>query len=129
MVILYAEDDPEDVEVFREAIKAIDSSIACIVVACIVAKDGIEALEVLENALILPDYIFLDVNMPLLDGRECLMRIRAAKEYSEIPVIIYTTSTRKNDITDFKSLGATEYVIKPNTFAEVMKYLSKILKA
>src|SRR5687767_15163990 len=111
MIVLYAEDDPEDVDVFCEAVKTIDATIACIV-----ARDGAEALEILENSIILPDFIFLDVNMPLLGGRECLMRIRGNKELRHLPVVIYTTSNRKNDIADFKQLGATHYVIKPNTF-------------
>ena len=123
MIILYAEDDPEDVDVFREAIKSIDSSIGCIF-----AKDGKEALDILDNAIILPDFIFLDVNMPLIGGRECLAKIKNTKELKHIPVIIYTTSTRPSDVTDFKSLGASEYVIKPNTFGQVLTSLEKILR-
>jgi CheY-like chemotaxis protein len=123
MIILYAEDDPEDVDVFREAIKSLDATIGCIF-----AKDGREALEILENAVILPDYIFLDVNMPLLGGKECLTQIKARKELKNIPVIIYTTSNRQNDIKDFKSLGAAEYIIKPNSFHQVLNSLSKVLK-
>jgi CheY-like chemotaxis protein len=122
MIILYAEDDPEDVDVFKEAVKSIDPTIGCIV-----AKDGKEAIEILENAIVLPDYIFLDVNMPLLNGKECLTEIKSRKELKSIPVIIYTTSTRQNDIRDFKSLGAAEYIIKPNTFSQVLQSLSKIL--
>jgi CheY-like chemotaxis protein len=122
MIILYAEDDPEDAEVFREALKSIDTSIGCIV-----ARDGIEALQVLENSIVLPDFIFLDVNMPILGGRECLIRIRGNKTYSDIPVIMYTTSNRANDIKDFKSLGATEYFIKPNTFSDLYNYLKNVL--
>lgn len=122
MIILYAEDDPEDADVFKEAIKSIDPTIGCII-----AKDGKEALEILDNAIVLPDYIFLDVNMPLLNGKECLTEIKTRKELKNIPVIIYTTSTRQNDIKDFKSLGAAEYLIKPNTFSQVQQSLSKVL--
>jgi CheY-like chemotaxis protein len=122
MIILYAEDDPEDADVFKEAVKSIDPTIGCII-----AKDGKEAIEILENAVILPDYIFLDVNMPLLGGRECLTQIKNRKELKNIPVIIYTTSNRQNDVKDFKSLGATEYIVKPNSFSQVLSSLSKIL--
>jgi DNA-binding response OmpR family regulator len=87
-----------------------------------------EALEALENAIILPDYIFLDVNMPMLNGRECLVQIRGIKAYAAIPVIMYTTSTRVNDMNDFKALGAAEYIVKPNSFEEVYNYLTRILK-
>jgi CheY-like chemotaxis protein len=123
MIILYAEDDPEDVDVFRDAIKSLDETIGCIF-----AKDGREALEILENAVILPDYIFLDVNMPLLGGKECLTQIKNTKELKNIPVIIYTTSNRQNDIKDFKELGASDYIIKPNSFHQVLNSLSKALK-
>jgi CheY-like chemotaxis protein len=122
MIILYAEDDPEDADVFREVVKSIDTSIGCIV-----ARDGIEALSVLDNSIILPDFIFLDVNMPLLGGRDCLIKIKSNKQFSDIPVIMYTTSTRQNDIRDFKELGATDYFIKPNTFTELHQYLKRIL--
>ena len=122
MLILYAEDDSEDVEVFLEALKSIDESIACVV-----ARDGAEAIDLLENSVVLPDYIFLDVNMPGVGGKECLMRIRQNVNLAKTPVIIYTTSTRKNDMIEFKDLGATEYVIKPNTFSDLMHFLKQIL--
>ena len=124
MIILYAEDDPEDVDVFREALKNIDQKIACIV-----AKDGAEALSILENSVVLPDMIFLDMNMPLLGGKECLKKIKSNKDFQSIPVAIYTTSNRPNDITDCKALGANHYIIKPNTFSEVQKSLSGVLRA
>ena len=124
MIILYAEDDPEDVEVFCEAVRSIDASIGCII-----ARDGLEALKILENAVILPDFIFLDINMPLVDGRECLIRIRGNRQFNNIPVIMYTTSNRKDDMSGLRNLGATDYIIKPNTFNEVFRHLSKVLKA
>jgi CheY-like chemotaxis protein len=123
MIILYAEDDPEDVEVFREAIKAIDTTIGCII-----ARDGNEALEILHSAIILPDYIFLDINMPMLSGRDCLVRIRNNKQFKDIPVIMYTTSNRNQDIVECRKLGANDYIIKPNTFSEVFGFLSAIVR-
>jgi CheY-like chemotaxis protein len=124
MLILYAEDDSEDVEVFLEALKSIDASIACIV-----ARDGAEAIDLLENSVVLPDYIFLDVNMPVVGGRECLMRIRKNENLANTPVIMYTTSTRKNDMVEFRDLGATDYVVKPNTFSELLRFLTQILRS
>jgi CheY-like chemotaxis protein len=122
MIILYAEDDPEDVDIFREAIKTIDESIACII-----AKDGAEAIDALENSIILPDIVFLDVNMPMVGGRDCLIHIKSNKMLRSIPVIMYTTSTRQHDMNDFKALGASDYIIKPNTFEEVSRCLGRIL--
>jgi DNA-binding response OmpR family regulator len=123
MIILYAEDDPEDVDVFREVLKTISPKIACIV-----AKDGLEALSILENSVVLPDIIFLDVNMPLLDGKECLKKIKGHKEFRNIPVVIYTTSTRNHDKITLLELGAAHYIIKPNTFQELYKRISDVVK-
>jgi CheY-like chemotaxis protein len=123
MIILYAEDDPEDVDVFCEVVRSINSRIACII-----AKDGLEALSILENSVILPDFIFLDVNMPLLDGKECLKRIKKHKQFSSIPVIIYTTSNRQNEMRSFLEMGAFKYIIKPNSFEELHKCLANVLK-
>jgi CheY-like chemotaxis protein len=122
MIILYAEDDPEDADLFCEVVRSISSKIACII-----AKDGIDALEILENSTVLPDFIFLDVNMPLLDGKECLMRIKRNKEFRAIPVVIYTTSKRQKDIQTFKELGAFEYIIKPNSVRDAYKSLKNVL--
>jgi len=123
MIILYAEDDPEDVDVFCEAVKAISPKIACII-----AKNGLEALSILENSVVLPDIIFLDVNMPLLDGKECLKRLKSNKEMRNIPVVMYTTSTRQNDKVSLLELGASQYIVKPNTFQELYKCLETLLK-
>jgi CheY-like chemotaxis protein len=122
MIILYAEDDPEDVDIFREAIKSIDSKIACII-----AKNGAEAIDALENSIILPDFVFLDINMPMVGGRDCLIRIKNNKVLRSIPVIMYTTSNRHNDMADFRALGASDYIVKPNSFEEIYRCLSKIL--
>lgn len=66
MVILYADDDEDDRDLFREILKQIDPSINLII-----AEDGFDAIHILSNAQIdLPDIFFLDVNMPLLEGYE-----------------------------------------------------------
>lgn len=123
MVVLYAEDDPEDIEVFCEAIRTIDSKIVCQTVT-----DGINLFAFLENTIVLPDLIFLDINMPLMNGRDCLIRLKNSKDYQSIPVIMYTTSTRAVDRDELKRLGASDYFIKPSTFSEIYELLRDVLK-
>lgn len=122
MVVLYAEDDPEDIEVFCEAIRTIDSKIVCQTVT-----DGINLFAFLENTIVLPDLIFLDINMPLMNGRDCLIRLKNSKDYQAIPVIMYTTSTRAIDRDELKRLGASDYFIKPSTFSEIYELLRDVL--
>ena len=124
MLIIYADDDPEDVETFCDAIKAISDTIKCIW-----AKDGKEMLEILDSLVVLPDYVFLDINMPNVNGKECLRNIRADKRFRPIPVVIYTTSSRPADREELKQLGATDYIVKSNTFQETIKNLAPFFRS
>jgi CheY-like chemotaxis protein len=123
MVVLYAEDDPEDVEVFGEALKEINPSIVFQSV-----KDGSEVIPFLERSPLLPTYIFLDVNMPVVGGRECVIQLKQHQKYKTIPVFIYTTSNREEDRRELIKLGASEYIIKPNTYTEVFSSLKNAIQ-
>jgi CheY-like chemotaxis protein len=123
MVVLYAEDDPEDVEVFGEALKEINPSIVFQSV-----KDGSEVIPFLESSPHLPTYIFLDVNMPVVGGKECVMQLKQHKKYKTIPVVIYTTSNRDEDRRELIRLGASEYIIKPNTYTEIFSSLKNAIQ-
>src|SRR4051812_39821403 len=108
MLVYYIDDDPEDIEIFSEAIKKIDSSIQCIT-----STHAIQALETLKNLKHSPDYIFLDINMPLMNGKECLTEIKKVSALKETPVIMYSTSTNTNEIKECYALGASDFLIKP----------------
>lgn len=122
MIILIVDDDAEDIEMFTEAVLQIDSEINCVE-----AYNGLEALKVLKRNSFLPDYIFLDINMPLMNGRKCLEEIKKNEVYREIPVIIYSTTTDKKQIEECRALGA-DFLTKPNSFFELTSSLTRILK-
>lgn len=122
MLILYAEDDREDADVFREVVESLNSKIICLTV-----NDGTEVFTFLQDAVTLPDLIFMDVNMPLMNGKDCLVKLKSNKEFKSIPVFIYTTSKLPRDIEEFKKLGAAEYLIKPSSFSEMSKMLSNVI--
>ena len=121
--VMIVDDDEDDIELFCEALKEVDSNIDCIS-----ASSGEDALMKLnkENA-ILPDYIFLDLNMPRLNGKQCLKKIKSNSTLCDIPVIIYTTSKLKEDIEETMQLGASSFLTKPNQVKELRKAISSIL--
>ena len=80
MHILYIDDDAEDREIFKEAITAIDPSYICNV-----ANDGYQGLKALEEFVVMPDFIFVDVNMPRMTGRQFLLEIKKNSKASFDP--------------------------------------------
>ena len=122
MTILNVDDDLEDIEIFCDAVHEIDPSIICLV-----AKSAEEALQILNSDIELPAYIFLDINMPKVDGNACLRDIKNDKRLSRIPVIMYSTYSRKADIETYRSLD-TGFLVKQNSYNELVTELKKVLK-
>src|SRR5258706_14849166 len=113
--LLIVDDDPDDIELFKEALSEVEPE-----VVCISKRDGKEALDFLAAEILsLPDVIFLDLNMPRLNGKQCLAEIKNVERLSSIPVIIYSTTRQKEDEDILKQLGANFFMIKPSTFGEI----------
>jgi CheY-like chemotaxis protein len=122
MTILNIDDDPDDLEVFCDAVGEIDPNIKCIS-----AQKAEEGLQILFQAKTLPDYVFLDVNMPVMDGKKCLQEIRSNPKLSNIRVIMLSTSSNAGEITEYKKLGA-EFIVKEATYSRFVKSLKNIIK-
>jgi CheY-like chemotaxis protein len=122
MIILIVDDDAEDLELFCQAVAEIDPSISCLE-----AYNGLEALKLLKRESMLPDYIFLDINMPLMNGRRCLEEIKKNETYRHIPVVIYSTTRDPKQIKEYKDMGA-DFLSKPNSFEELLVALRGIFK-
>ncbi len=115
------DDDVDDQDIFKLALEEVDPAIRCEL-----ASDGVEALQKLrEEKGFCPDYIFLDLNMPRMNGRQCLAEIRKLDFLSHTPVVIYSTSSDSKDITDTKQLGAADYIVKPNTVSALADILAR----
>lgn len=122
-IFLLIDDDEDDRELFRLALSDADED------ACFYeAKSGREALERLEKKEIVPDYIFLDLNMPEMNGKECLKELRSLPECYEIPVIIFSTSANPDDIRDTINNGASDFLTKPAKTSELTLFLSVLMK-
>jgi CheY-like chemotaxis protein len=123
MFVLIIDDDTEDRELFLEALKEVDDNIKGIS-----AQDGKEAIRLLESELvILPDFIFLDINMPVMNGKECLVNIKNHRKLKTIPVVMYSTTSDTNEIKDFYRLGAHDFLIKPSNFRNLVEALESIV--
>jgi CheY-like chemotaxis protein len=121
--IFLADDDSDDVTFFSEAINEICS--ACnLTVFC----NGYELVKLIkEGNASTPDIIFLDVNMPKINGLEALAFIRTIEAYEAVPVIIYSTSASFNHITLARDTGANHYFIKPSDYVSLREQIKKLL--
>lgn len=120
--ILLAEDDADDRELFVEALSVIDPSISIATV-----QDGEQLMHHLNDPAHMPDCIFLDLNMPRKNGKECLAELSKNKRTEKIPVFVYTTSLNTKDIDETFRRGAYCFVRKPNSFSELKSVLSKCM--
>jgi CheY-like chemotaxis protein len=124
MTILYVDDDEDDRDIFREAIRSIDDGIMLIS-----AVNGLEALSLLDEAATLPDLIFLDINMPLMDGITCLKEIKLNSLTARIPVIMFTTTRDASEIAECRANGANGFVNKPASYAHFADMLGAVINS
>ena len=119
--ILLVDDDADDQLYFRDAISELNKPLECEI-----ANHGREAIEQM-NVPPPPDLIFLDLNMPVMNGYECLAYLKKEDRYKDIPVIIFTTSQNANDIERSRKMGAELFFTKPSNFDILCTKLDKIL--
>lgn len=122
---LLADDDPDDRFLFSEALKLVDPAIHCMMVG-----NGKEVLTMLQNDFFsLPDCIFLDLNMPLMNGLECLQAIRKEPAWQNVPVILYSTTLEKDVEQHMLEAGAHACFVKPSGPAELAASLRNLIPA
>jgi CheY-like chemotaxis protein len=121
--VLLIDDDRDDADLFKEALFEINSAI--VFQHYEDSKAGLQLL--LERQTDLPDLIFLDINMPIVSGWQCLIEFKKAEHLKHIPVIIFTTSsqTREKEIAD--ELGAEGFITKPNEYKALKELLSDVV--
>ncbi len=120
--ILLIDDDEDDQEIFVTALKVVSSSILCTA-----DEDARHALNELIAGNIFPDIIFLDLNMPLMNGQQFLREMRSTETLKKIPVIILSTTCNPVTMHEARNLGANQFMIKPNRFDELSHLLKSVL--
>jgi CheY-like chemotaxis protein len=121
-LLFLVDDDMDDHEIFKSALAKVDEDLELLT-----ATNGYDALNILSTANTLPDYIFVDLNMPRMDGLQFLKEIKKTDKLKDIPVIIYTTSSNPADIAKTKELGAVSFITKPSRFSEVCSLLRSLI--
>ena len=116
--ILQIDDDSDDCELFMEALEAVSDA------TYTAMYNPVEALRKLRQKEIMPDIIFLDLNMPIMSGLEFLTEIKKEEVLKEIPIIIFSTSQLDDIIREAKALGAYDFISKPNNFNDLKRILS-----
>lgn len=123
MHIVLADDDEDDRMFFTDAFEELK-----IQTKVKTYNDGAQLMEYLNNEdSILPEILFLDINMPKKNGLECLSEIRANPRFNNIAVAIYSTSSSEEHIEETFVNGANVYIKKPSDFDHLKKILSNVV--
>jgi CheY-like chemotaxis protein len=111
ITIFYTDDDKEDLNIFSEAVKALETNIQLLTM-----NHGDQLINALNAPPPSPHIIFLDLNMPGKSGFQLLKEIKDSQNHSNYPVVIFTTSDDPRSISITRDLGANLYITKPNSF-------------
>ena len=121
-LILLIEDNPDDVELTRLALRETD-----LPMRLVVARDGVEAVEALLGAeAVHPQLVLLDLKLPKLNGLDVLSRMRADERTRHLPVVVLTSSLEDEDLARCYALGANSYVRKPVDFARFVDVVNRL---
>jgi CheY-like chemotaxis protein len=116
------EDDVDDQEFFLTAIKELTDSVIIRVLG-----NAKSALQILESKQEPVDLIFLDLNMPLMDGQDFLRILKKNEALKQIPVVVLSTTSHPITIKYAKELGALDFITKPTKISELKKILKLII--
>lgn len=120
--ILLADDDDDDRLLFKDVLREFSKN-----ARLAFAHNGEQLMTMLRSES-LPDVLFLDLNMPLKNGIECLEEIRNDEKLKDLPVVIFSTSSHPGTISRMYDIGAHLYVRKPNDFNNLRKAIYEVLK-
>jgi chemotaxis family two-component system response regulator Rcp1 len=126
--ILIVEDNEPDAYLVRTALRSaqIDFELTH-------AKDGLAALAMLEDASansggLVADLIFLDLNLPQMDGFALLTAMRKHPASAEVPIAVLSSSLSEDDVTRSRELGANRFVVKPIELNDFMSLIAGTVK-
>jgi CheY-like chemotaxis protein len=118
--IFLADDDADDRMLFEDALKQLP-----IPTQLTLSNDGLELMSNLET--VVPDVIFLDLNMPRKNGFQCLEEIRNTPKLKDIPIVIFSTTANEDAVNKTHQLGANYYICKPHSFELLVKAIETVL--
>ncbi|WP_228027880.1 response regulator [Costertonia aggregata] len=122
--ILLVDDDEDDRQFFADALDSLDMNTELVQLT-----DGeacLEYMNLYKNDG--PNLLFLDLNMPIMNGFQCLERIRQQAEFNDVTIAIYSTSGAEKDIDETFNKGANIYLKKPASFQDLKNSLRQVIK-
>ncbi|MBA2745492.1 MAG: response regulator [Flavisolibacter sp.] len=119
--IILADDDRDDHDFFKDALNQVKPTINLTIV-----ENGDELLSLLKHFI--PEFIFLDLDMPCKNGLECLTEIRNNLVLKDIPIVIFSSTSRPANIDTAYEMGADLFFIKPSNYSDLVSSISAILK-
>ncbi len=119
---LLIDDDVDDQEIFFMALQEYNASILCHF-----AGDGVIALDKFSDNSFLPNCIFIDINMPRMNGVECLEEIKKIERLRCIPICMMSTSVDPNMVAQTKALGAADFIVKPPSISILTELLRQFI--
>jgi len=121
--LLLADDDVDDCYLFKVAVSAINKTAQISTI-----HDGTQLMNLLyQHDIVLPDMLFLDINMPRKNGFECLTEIKADKKFAGLQIIIYSTSLDPTMVNLFHEKGARYYIQKPAEFTKLVSVIGQAI--
>lgn len=123
--VILIDDNPDDLDIIKQTISSVDSSLVCI---SFIYPD--EALHVLlsQELVVVPDLIFIDINMPGITGDKCLKALRSSRLFDDVFIAMYSTSMPETVSDALKQLGANTTFEKPVRMAKYTEIIEKILE-
>lgn len=122
--LLLADDDEDDCLFFQDALGELNHNARVTIV-----HNGVELMQYLQSVEVLPDALFLDLNMPCKNGFECFSDIKSDDRLSQLPVIIYSTSFDKEVVNSLRENGACHYIRKPGDFSRLKLVIDEALNS
>lgn len=121
--ILLVEDDLDDVELLEDALR--DHNVAY---EADILHDGSAAVDYIRTCTSCPDLVILDFNLPKVHGRQIILELKSTTSFKQIPLLILTTSSAREDIDYAYQNGADKYLIKPTSMAQVKELVDEIVR-
>jgi CheY-like chemotaxis protein len=121
IVCVIIDDDPDDLESFTLAINAVTQHITCITANS--GEEGLQKLDALENP---PQFIFLDINMPAMNGWECLQEIKKRERLRHVPIIVLSTAQSFKTLQELRQLEIARYIVKPDNLEDLSKAIARV---
>ena len=121
-IILYAEDDFDDYDAIKEALEQLTRNFTLVHV-----KNGQEAVQYLKKNGEAPDLLVLDLNMPIMDGKEVLVWAKEEGGLKDVPVMIFTTSSREEDIKLCQKYHCT-FFRKPTLYRDLLHIVQTMIQ-